>query len=236
MQIRVGSDIVFDCPQATPMLLMLNVHPSRVGDVIASDALATTPAVPVASYIDGFGNRCSRIVAPAGTLRISTRAVVRDGGEPERIVPADTEHPVETLPDECLMFLLGSRYCETDRLSDVAWSLFGRSPGGTQRVQAICDYVHNHIVFDYQRARATRTAFEAFSEMTGVCRDFAHLAIAFCRCAGRTFRPAIAPATSATSACRRRGRWISRPGSKRMLAGSGRCSIRATTRRGSAGF
>lgn len=182
MQIRVGSDIVFDCPQATPMLLMLNVHPSRVGDVIASDALATTPAVPVASYIDGFGNRCSRIVAPAGTLRISTRAVVRDGGEPERIVPADTEHPVETLPDECLMFLLGSRYCETDRLSDVAWSLFGRSPGGTQRVQAICDYVHNHIVFDYQRARATRTAFEAFSEMTGVCRDFAHLAIAFCRC------------------------------------------------------
>jgi transglutaminase-like putative cysteine protease len=142
----------------------------------------TTPSVPITSYRDAYGNWCSRIVAPRGQLRLSSSAVLRDTGEPDRIALSDRQHAVQDLPDECLLFLLGSRYCETDRLTEVAWQLFGQSPSGARRVQAICDYVHRHITFGYENARSTKTALEAFNEGKGVCRDFAHLAIAFCRC------------------------------------------------------
>ena len=117
-----------------------------------------------------------------GQLRLHANAVVNDSGEPDIVALSDQQHEVQDLPEECLVFLLGSRYCETDRLSDVAWSLFSKSPTGAARVQAICDYVHRHIAFGYENARSTRTAWEAFNEGKGVCRDYAHLAIAFCRC------------------------------------------------------
>jgi transglutaminase-like putative cysteine protease len=182
MKIRIGYELVYDCPQPTFMVLMLSVHPSRAADILVPDYIETTPAVPIASYIDGFGNRCSRIVAPAGRTRITTDAVVRDSGEYEPVVADAREIPVAALPDDTLVFLLGSRFCETEKLMPIAWQLFGHLAPGWSRVQAICDYVHNHLTFGYAHARNTRTAYEAYEERQGVCRDFAHLALTFCRC------------------------------------------------------
>ncbi|WP_144159142.1 transglutaminase-like domain-containing protein [Paraburkholderia sp. BCC1885] len=181
MKLRVGYDLVYECEQATPMMLMLNTHYSRVLDVLSADVLKVDPPVPITQYRDGFGNLCSRIVAPAGRIALSTTAVLEISAEPETIAPNGYQHPVEELPDETLVFLLGSRYCETDLLSDLAWNLFGKTPPGRPRVQAICDFVHGHIVFGYGHARPTKTAWQAWNERTGVCRDFAHLAVALCR-------------------------------------------------------
>ncbi|MCY2965555.1 MAG: transglutaminase family protein [Planctomycetota bacterium] len=182
MQIRVGYKLVYDCPQSTPMILMLNIHFTRVSDIVIPDHLITRPSLPITAYRDGFGNWCSRIVAPPGLTQISTDAVVNDAGMPDAFVPAAQQHPVQSLPEETLVFLLGSRYCETDLLSETAWSLFGNAPTGWGRVQAICDFVHRHITFGYEHARATKTALQVYHERRGVCRDFTHLAIAFCRC------------------------------------------------------
>lgn len=182
MQIRVGYELIYDCPQPTPMLLVLHIHHARASDIVVPDHVVTTPSVPLTAYRDSFGNWCSRLVAPAGRLRIASTAVVNDTGLPDTIVPDARQHPVEELPPDTLVFLLGSRYCETDRLSETAWQLFGNGPTGWARVQAICDFVHNHIAFNYADARPTRTAWEAFNERRGVCRDYAHLAVTFCRC------------------------------------------------------
>jgi transglutaminase-like putative cysteine protease len=160
----------------------LNVHFTRVSDLVGRDALVFDPPVPVAAYRDGFGNWCARIVAPKGRTSVSADALVNDTGVPDVIVPQAQQIPVPDLPEETLVFLLGSRYCETDRLSESAWNLFGQTPTGWGRVQAICDYVHRHLTFGYEHARMTRTALEAFDERIGVCRDFTHLAVAFCRC------------------------------------------------------
>jgi transglutaminase-like putative cysteine protease len=182
MQIRVGFELTYDCPQPTPMIFNLNVHFTRVADLVGRDDLVFDPPVPMAAYRDSFGNWCSRIVAPAGRTRVSANALVNDSGAFDVIDPQAQQFPVPDLPEETLLFLLGSRYCETDRLSETAWNLFGNAPTGWGRVQAICDYVHRHITFGYKHARMTRTALEAFHERTGVCRDYAHLAVAFCRC------------------------------------------------------
>jgi transglutaminase-like putative cysteine protease len=161
MQIRVGYELVYDCPQPTPMLLMLNVHYTRVSDMVVPDHLVASPSTPIPGYRDGFGNWCNRIVAPTGRIRLSAGAIINDTGEPDRVASGAQQHSVADLPDEVLVFLLGIRYCETDRLSDIAWSLFGNTPLGWSRVQAICDYVHQHLAFGYEHARATRTAWEA---------------------------------------------------------------------------
>jgi transglutaminase-like putative cysteine protease len=181
MNIRVGFELIYSFPQPTPMILTLDVHYSRAADILAIDNLATSPSVPISAYRDGFGNWCSRLLAPAGRLRITNGAVVRDSGLPDPVVPNAYQHTIESLPEDTLVFLMGSRYCETDLLTPLAWELFGHTVPGWGRVQTICDFVHNHIRFDYQQARATRTAWEAWHERTGVCRDFAHLAVAFCR-------------------------------------------------------
>ena len=181
MRIHIGFDIALTFPQATPMLMMLNVHPSRRGALIVSDRLRLEPQVPLANYVDGFGNLCTRVVAPAGLFRISTDAVLADSGLPDRVVPTAREVSIEALPSDTLIFLLGSRYCETDTLSQMAWDHFGKITPGWERVQAIVDFVHDHVEFGYPHARATRTAGEAHAERRGVCRDFAHLAIALCR-------------------------------------------------------
>lgn len=182
MQIRVGFELIYDCPQPTPMMLMLNIHHTRAPDIVVPDHLTCDPPVPITPYRDGFGNWCSRLVAPKGHVRIATTAVVNDTGLPDPVVPGAQQHAVQDLPDDVLVFMLGSRYCETDRLSETAWHLFGHAPTGWGRVQAICDFVHNHIKFNYADARPTRTAWEAFNERRGVCRDYAHLAVALCRC------------------------------------------------------
>jgi len=182
MKIHIGYDMVYGCPQPTPMILVLNIHYSRVADVIVPDHLLTDPVVPLTAYRDGFGNWCSRIVAPPGDIRIFADGVVRDSGRPDTTAPGASQVAVEDLPEETLVYLLGSRYCETDRLSEEAWRLFGHGETGWARVQAICDFVHGHIAFGYQYARRTKTAWEAYNEKAGVCRDYAHLAITFCRC------------------------------------------------------
>ena len=182
MQIRVGFEMVYESPQPTPMIFNLNVHFTRVSDLVSRDDLVVDPSVPISAYRDSFGNWCTRIVAPKGRMRICADAIVNDTGSPDTIVLDAQQLPVPDLPEETLLFLLGSRYCETDRLSETAWKLFGQGPTGWGRVQAICDFVHRHIVFGYEHARMTRSALEAFYDKTGVCRDFAHLAVAFCRC------------------------------------------------------
>ena len=182
MKIHIGFEMVYDCPQPTPMIFNLNVHFTRVSDLIGRDDIVFDPPVPMAAYRDSFGNWCTRVVAPKGRMRLTANATVNDSGLADVVVPDARQMPVQELPEETLLFLLGSRYCETDRLSETAWSLFGHTVPGWARVQAICDYVHNHIVFGYEHARMTRTALEAFHDKTGVCRDYAHLAVAFCRC------------------------------------------------------
>ena len=181
MRIRIGYDITYDCPQPVPMVLMLNVHYSRASDLETPDHLMTSPGLPVHGYRDSFGNWCSRIVAPAGRTRIKGDAIIRDSGLHDPVFPHAHQHPVQDLPEDTLVFLLGSRYCDTDRLSEIAWQLFHTAPMGWGRVQAICDFVHSHIEFGYEYARPTRTAFEAYTERRGVCRDFAHLGVALCR-------------------------------------------------------
>jgi transglutaminase-like putative cysteine protease len=182
MKLRIGYELIYECPQPTPMILTLNVHFSRVSDLVIPDYLLSDPSLPIQAYRDSFGNWCTRVVAPTGRTRFFTDARINDTGKPDVVVPGAGQTRVEALPEETLVFLLGSRYCETDRLSPVAWPLFIGAPLGWGRVQAICDFVHNHVTFGYAHARPTKTAWEVYQERTGVCRDFAHLAIAFCRC------------------------------------------------------
>jgi transglutaminase-like putative cysteine protease len=182
MQFRIGYELIYSFPQPTPIILLVNVHYSRACDVVVPDCLTTQPSIPINTYRDAFGNLCSRVLAPAGRLRLTADGVIRDSGQPDEIASAAGQNSVQDLPPETLVFLLGSRYCETDLLSERAWQLFSGTALGHPRVQAICNFVHNHIAFNYETSRATRSAAETFNERTGVCRDYAHLAIAFCRC------------------------------------------------------
>jgi transglutaminase-like putative cysteine protease len=182
MNIRIGYEIIYDCQQPTPMILTLNVHQTRVPDLLTPDNLITYPPVALHGYRDNFGNRCSRLVAPQGQIKLVTDAIISDSGQPDIINYVAKQTPIENLPNETLVFLLGSRYCETDKLSGAAWHLFGNSPPGWARVQMISDYVNRHITFGYEYANPTKTAVDAYRDQTGVCRDFAHLAITFCRC------------------------------------------------------
>ncbi len=182
MLIRAGYAIIFDHPAPTPIITMLYLHPSRGPSIRRGDYLLVEPPVQVSDYTDVFGNRCGRSVAPAGPIRFWNDAVVEDSGQPDPRNPAAEQHEIHDLPDATLTFLMPSRYCEVDRMVDLAWQLFGTVPKGWARVQAICDFVHNHIMFDYMQASKTRTAYETYQERVGVCRDFTHLAITFCRC------------------------------------------------------
>jgi transglutaminase-like putative cysteine protease len=182
MKITVGYEMLYDFPQPTPMIMVLGIHHTRASDVIVPATLTTDPAVPITPYLDLFGNQCSRIVAPAGRMRLAAEGSVHDSGLPDPVLSSAIQHPVEDLPADTLVYLLGSRYCETDRLSDIAWRLFQHTEPGWARVHAISEFVHRHIVFGYEHARPTKTALEVYNEGKGVCRDYAHLAITFCRC------------------------------------------------------
>ena len=182
MEIRAGYEITYECPQPTPMILMLSVHPSRVADLVTPDRSASIPAIPANSYHDGFGNVCHVVHAPAGKITMSTDFLINDSGAPDEFAPDAAQHALEVLPVETLVYLLGSRYCETDRFTELAWSKFGNVAKGWPLVQAICDYVHDRIEFGYAHASPTKTAWDAHEERRGVCRDFAHLAITLCRC------------------------------------------------------
>ncbi|MFD1254282.1 Transglutaminase-like superfamily protein [Devosia equisanguinis] len=182
MRILVGSELTFELAQPTPLIAILNVHSSRVSDLEGPDHLLTSPLVPVEGYRDTFGNWCNRLVAPKGQMILRTRAVVRDDGLWDEAAPDAEQLQIQNLPHDTLQFLLGSRYCETAFLSETAWNLFGNTPLGRARVEAVVNFVHEHLQFDYTKSRPTRTAWEAYNEGVGVCRDFAHLAITFLRC------------------------------------------------------
>jgi transglutaminase-like putative cysteine protease len=182
MLIRAGYEIRYEAEVQTPMMAMLTLHPSRNKDLVTPHRIVASSEVPMYDYVDAFGNVCTRLTVPVGGLTLSCDFTLRDSGEPDRLVSDATQHPVEELPDDILVFLLGSRYCETDRLSDTAWSLFGHIPAGWERVQAIVAFTHAHVEFGYHHARSTKTAWDAHQEQQGVCRDFAHLAITLCRC------------------------------------------------------
>lgn len=181
MLIRLGYDIHFDLPCATPMVALLNVHPTRERDLVEPDTVEVSPAVPVTSYLDSFGNRCTRFVAPPGPLRLSNSTLIHDTGEPDPFNWGARECAVGDLPNDVLIYLLNSRYCEVDRFSNIAFDLFGGSPPGWARVQAVCNWVHEKVKFSYGHARPTKTALDVFTERIGVCRDFQHLAVTFCR-------------------------------------------------------
>jgi transglutaminase-like putative cysteine protease len=181
MKFRAGYELQYEFPQPTPIILMLNIHFTRVSDLAMPDHIVLNPSVPITGYRDGFGNWCSRILAPTGNMLISTDCVVNDTGRPDPVVSDARQIPVEELPEATLVFLLASRFCDSDRMLDLAWSLFGTAKPGWARVQAICDFAHQHITFGYEHARVTRTAYDAYQERIGVCRDYAHLAVAFCR-------------------------------------------------------
>jgi transglutaminase-like putative cysteine protease len=182
MLIRAGYDINFTTRQRVPMLASLSVHASRNKDLRTTQRIFTQPDVPLYDYVDSFGNICTRLTMPAGGMTISCGFVIEDPFEPDLVAPDARQLPLEELPDDVLLFLLGSRYCETDRLSETAWALFGSVQPGWSMAQAIVDYVHHHIRFDYMSARPTKTAWDVQQEGVGVCRDYAHLAVALCRC------------------------------------------------------
>lgn len=160
MKISLGYELVFDSPKPTPMILMLRVHPSRASALVIPDTIAADPPVPVSHYFDRYGNYCSRLLTPSGILQLSTHAVIKDSGLHDPVNTQARLTSVEYLPDETLLFLLGSRYCETEPLAETAWQLFSGYTTGWDRAQAICNYVHNHIEFGYAHARNSRTAFE----------------------------------------------------------------------------
>ena len=181
MLIRLSYDIQFEIPATVAMVTLLNVHPSRAADLLEPDQLKTEPGLEVSDYIDGFGNRCTRFIAPPGLLKLRSSTLIRDSGVPDEVNWDAREQPVGVLPHEVLSFLLTSRYCEVDLFSGIAFELFGQIPPGWGRVQAICNWVHNKVTFNYLHARPTMSALDVFTERVGVCRDYQHLAITFCR-------------------------------------------------------
>ena len=181
MYISCGHEVIFELPAPTPMLLMLFTHPSRAANLRHPEKLQIEPYMPVQEYTDTFGNHCGRIVAPAGRLRLYNDNVVYDTGNYDVVNYAAPQHVVGDIPPDAMQFLLASRYCEVDRFADIAFQLFGQTPLGWPRVQAICNWVHGNVHFGYPFARPTKTAWDVYTERTGVCRDFTHLAITFCR-------------------------------------------------------
>jgi transglutaminase-like putative cysteine protease len=179
--IRLGYDIAFETVYPVPMVALLNVHPSRVSDLLRPDEVNIEPRVPVECYIDSFGNQCCRFLAPAGMVRLSNSTVIRDSGQPDAVNINAREIPVHDLPHDVLRYLLSSRYCEVDRMSNIAAELFGGLTPGWMRVQAVCDWVHDRVRFGYEFANSMKTALDVFTDRCGVCRDFQHLAVTLCR-------------------------------------------------------
>jgi transglutaminase-like putative cysteine protease len=181
VQIRIGYDLSFDVPQPTPMQLMLYVHPEQASALQRPESIVVEPPIAVDSFVDWFGNRAARILAPVGLLRIRYDNVIADSGRHDAPIAGLRLTPVHEMPAECWRYLFASRYCEVDRMVHVAWDLFGKTPESWERVQAVLDWVHGNVAFGYQFARPTKTAFDVYTERQGVCRDFQHLAITFLR-------------------------------------------------------
>jgi len=183
MLIKVDCEIVLAFPEPAAVVLMLRLHPSVGLAAGTAERLEVDPPVEIADYADVYGNRCARVFVPEGRAAFRHAAVVEADGRPDPQDWGAYHHRVQELPADALLFLLPSRYCEVDsELKEAAWATFGRGPAGWPLVEAVCDFVHHHVRFDYLQARANRTALEVFRERVGVCRDFTHLAVTLCRC------------------------------------------------------
>jgi transglutaminase-like putative cysteine protease len=189
MLIQSEFDIQFHLAVPTPMLAMLHLHPTlesqvRAGNEVVVEQMEGEVATKIATteYRDSFGNRCTRFVAPAGTVRLGGMSVVAAKEMADPVYANAQQTPVADLPDEVLRFLLPSRYCQVDQFVAIAQDLFGWMTPGWTRVVGIRDWVHEKVAFNYQTARPTKTAMDVFSERIGVCRDFQHLAITLSRC------------------------------------------------------
>ncbi len=181
MLIRIGFEIIVDCPKPTPMLLALHPHAENNRRIFGSDRIRAEPPREIEDYTDVFGNRCARFVAPTGITTLWSDCIVEDSGMPDVFNWDAHQHDIMDLKADTLAYLIPSRYCESDELMERAWQLFGDTPPGWARVQAISNWVHNNVMFGYQFGRPTKTAVDVFREGTGVCRDFAHLFITLCR-------------------------------------------------------
>lgn len=182
MLIRAGYDIKLTVTAPTAVSALLSVHPSCSERLRTPQIVTATPATDLRHHTDMFGNIATRLMLPPGTTTLSTDFIIEDSGEVDVQPSGNTDTAVSDLPDEVMIYLLGSRYCETDRLAETAWRMFGHIEPGYPRVQAIVDFTHRHIKFGYEYARATMTGWDVYKEQHGVCRDFAHLAITLCRC------------------------------------------------------
>ena len=182
MLIYCSYDIAYTFNIPTVLVLALRLRPELDGRVQSTEKFTVTPQVPYETFLDVFGNRCVRLIGPAGLLELRGEVVVEDCGWPAPVIAGAWENGAAQLPIDVLPYLLPSRYCEVDLLGPMAWSLFGGVVPGWGRVQAICDWVYGHLRFDYGFANATRTAAQACEQRVGVCRDFTHLAITLCRC------------------------------------------------------
>ena len=181
MRIRIGYELVFEMPQSVPMLTVLFVRPERLKDLEQPELLVVDPDIPVSIFTDSFGNKVGRLNAPPGQLRLTYDNICRDSGLLDEVGFGAIQHPIQDLPPDVLRYLLASRYCEVDELTEMAWQMFGNIPPGWGRVKGVMDWVHNNVRFGYQFARSTKTAYDVYQERQGVCRDFMHLSIAFLR-------------------------------------------------------
>ncbi|PSM46089.1 transglutaminase [Chroococcidiopsis sp. CCALA 051] len=182
MLLQIGYELLWDVPSPAPAIVKLYLHPSQLPRLKQPECVTVEPEIPIEEFIDEFGNRAGRLILPTGRVRLWNHAIVEDNNRPEPVNPNARQHAVEDLPLRTVPYLLSSRYCEVDLLSEIAWQLFGQTPPGWARVQAVCDWVHENVRFGYEYARPTKTAYDVYTERTGVCRDFMHLAVTFCRC------------------------------------------------------
>jgi transglutaminase-like putative cysteine protease len=228
MFIRIGFDIAYSFPQPTEMIMMLYTHPSRTSFLMTPERLTSDPTMVIEDFIDVYGNKCARAFCRGGRLNLRTDAIMVDSGLPDIQTPDTQQHTIHELPPDMLLYLLGSRYCEIEKLSDIAWNLFGHGPTGWGRLQAICDWVHNHITFAHESARCDRTAYDTFLDQRGVCRDLPPSRHTFSGVWG--FPLVTQPVISEISKCQSCPPWISAPGSRSFSAANGTRSTHATTR------
>jgi transglutaminase-like putative cysteine protease len=180
MEVRVGCDFQYETQWPTPTVMQVQPHEDGAHRVM-HQSWESDPPVAMREFRDLYGNTCRRFTLPGGEVHLRFDALVEVAGEPDELDPAATQLPVEDLPDETLHFTLPSRYCLSDVLSGTAWELFGGTDPGWGRVQAICDWVHENIRFQYGSSTPLTTAADVYEQRAGVCRDFAHLAVTFCR-------------------------------------------------------
>ena len=179
-RISVGCHFEYLAEVPTPAIFQVQPNEDALHTVM-SESWLTKPAFARRSYRDLYGNRCQWVLLPAGPSTVNYEAIVEVPNRKDDVETSAPERPVSLLPTEALMYTMPSRYCLSDELGDEAWRLFGSVDPGWNRVQQICDFVHDRLTFRYGSSTPVTTAVDVYNSCEGVCRDFAHLAITFCR-------------------------------------------------------